>query len=861
MKHFEIWKNRGFIIDISESEWLQINLKSKVEFKFCKIYSLNVRDWELVNKEFDKLQKINKLQWIINFIKFEYLVFVAWRDTLQKRKSRVVIDIREFNVIMKSNIYFMFLQFDIIVFCTNCMYISVINDIKYFHQFLICKQDREKFIFVIHWSQKISNVISFNFKKSFFYAQRQFDAMLKPFKTFAKIYIDDIIIFFHTFEKHFHHFEKIFQLFKNHNVFVLFSKLFFNFSDITFLKQRVSSFGMSIINDKIKTIFALSFPIILKKFDYFLDFTNWLRFNISWYQQRIKFLQKRKTLLNRNLTRNFKQIKESNSVKIINKQAKKALTIKRALKNPTQLKFEFFKNVQSAFKKNTFLIYFSFIKSLFIDVDASKKAGFVVMTYHFKFILNFWTGEKYTDTSSRIDVQSIFFMSKLLNNVEKNYWPMEFKMTVVVWIVKKFRHIIKSAFNIIIIYIDHAVNIFITRQTSFTTSLTNKFNLRLIRVFQYFNTFNIFLKHKAGKNNIVPDAFSHLFRSTLNFFNIKNVFESFYGSFIEIFASNISISSQYTEIFIEIFFNFKQILIDTYQIDFYWFEIFAIAKSEFKNFFKLHFMLKDELFYYRVMSKIDRLCVSKVFLKQIFEQIHDQKHHDEIQWTFNKFINVYIQHVIKHVKIYIKHCSTCNLNKTKRHCSYEELRFFNMSDILFHIISMNFIINMFITNEFDTLLIIIDKFSKWILLISEINIFKTFEWINLVFEQFMSHDWELSISIVFDRDFKFLSFFWRAIWNKLDTDLLTVSAYHQQADGQAKRTNQFVEIALRFHLSTYSKNVHSWHKILSYIQAEMNNVKHVKTDFAPNEFVYEFKIWDSLDFLWDLPSENYFKTR
>ena len=69
---------------------------------------------------------------------------------------------------MEFDIYFMFLQFDIIVFCANCMYINVINDMKYFHQFLVHKQDREKFIFVIHQNQKISNVISFDFKKNFF---------------------------------------------------------------------------------------------------------------------------------------------------------------------------------------------------------------------------------------------------------------------------------------------------------------------------------------------------------------------------------------------------------------------------------------------------------------------------------------------------------------------------------------------------------------------------------------------------------------------------------------------------------------------------------------------------------------------
>ena len=155
---------------------------------------------------------------------------------------------------------------------------------------------------------------------------------------------------------------------------------------------------------------------------------------------------------------------------------------------------------------------------------------------------------------------------------------------------------IESIFNIIIIYIDHAVNIFITRQISFTTSSTNKFNLCLIRIFQYFNIFNIFLKHKVKKNNIVFDAFLYLFKTTLDFFDIKNVLKSFYNFFIEIFALNISVSSHYRKIFMKNFFNFKQVFIDVYQNDFYRFEIFAVAKSEFKNFFKLRFVFKNEFF-------------------------------------------------------------------------------------------------------------------------------------------------------------------------------------------------------------------------------------------------------------------------
>ena len=238
---------------------------------------------------------------------------------------------------------------------------------------------------------------------------------------------------------------------------------------------------MNITKNKIKIIFALSFLMILKKLNYFLNFIDWLCFNISRYFQWIKFLQKRKTLLNKNLTKDFKQVRQMNSTKVVDKQTWKTLTIKRVLKNFIQQEFNSFKDVQSAFEKNTFLVHFSSIKQLFIDVNAFKESGFAIMTYHFKFTSSFFTDEKYINTSSCIDVQSIFFMNKFLNLAKKNYWSIELKMTAVVWIMKKFRHMIKSISQIMIIYIDHVVNIFITRQTSFTTSFTNKLNLCLIQ--------------------------------------------------------------------------------------------------------------------------------------------------------------------------------------------------------------------------------------------------------------------------------------------------------------------------------------------------------------------------------------------
>lgn len=66
-----------------------------------------------------------------------------------------------------------------------------------------------------------------------------------------------------------------------------------------------------------------------------------------------------------------------------------------------------------------------------------------------------------------------------------------------------------------IIYTDHSAAVPISRQTSLTSSSTDKLNLRLIRASSYLSQFNIVVKHKLGKSNVVPDALSRLQQNQL----------------------------------------------------------------------------------------------------------------------------------------------------------------------------------------------------------------------------------------------------------------------------------------------------------------------------------------------------------
>ena len=64
----------------------------------------------------------------------------------------------------------------------------------------------------------------------------------------------------------------------------------------------------------------------------------------------------------------------------------------------------------------------------------------------------------------------------------------------------------------VIIYTDHSAAVPISRQTTLNTTSTNKLNLQLVRASQYLSAFNIELRHKAGKTNVVSDALSRLSR-------------------------------------------------------------------------------------------------------------------------------------------------------------------------------------------------------------------------------------------------------------------------------------------------------------------------------------------------------------
>lgn len=140
-----------------------------------------------------------------------------------------------------------------------------------------------------------------------------------------------------------------------------------------------------------------------------------------------------------------------------------------------------------------------------MDLDASKAYGFGVMIYHVR-------GEPKEGQFKfrREDIEPICFLSKGLTTAESHYWPTELEVACLVWAVKRIRHMIEAARVTTIAITDHSSTTNIVKQTKLSTSCTDRSNLRLIRASTYLSQFDIEVRHKPGKEHLVPDALSRL---------------------------------------------------------------------------------------------------------------------------------------------------------------------------------------------------------------------------------------------------------------------------------------------------------------------------------------------------------------
>ena len=208
-----------------------------------------------------------------------------------------MINIRDLNKFVISNDYSMSLQFDVTNAINDCFYINIMNVVEFFHQWLIKIIDKHKFIVISHRSNEQFNVVMMNYIDNFVYVQRQIDNILKKYRAFARVYVNNIVMFNKTLTKHIDHLRKIFRLFEKMNIAFKSNKIYFDYFIVALLKQKINNLKLTTIKKKLKIISKLKFFIIFKLFEIYFELIEWMKNYVFYYAQLFNSLQMRKILM------------------------------------------------------------------------------------------------------------------------------------------------------------------------------------------------------------------------------------------------------------------------------------------------------------------------------------------------------------------------------------------------------------------------------------------------------------------------------------------------------------------------------------------------------------------------------------
>lgn len=72
--------------------------------------------------------------------------------------------------------------------------------------------------------------------------------------SFAKVYINNVVVYFSILKEHLRYLNKIFNFFKQINIVIKLGKIFLNYSIIALLDKKINSLEFIIVENKLATI-------------------------------------------------------------------------------------------------------------------------------------------------------------------------------------------------------------------------------------------------------------------------------------------------------------------------------------------------------------------------------------------------------------------------------------------------------------------------------------------------------------------------------------------------------------------------------------------------------------------------------
>ena len=183
------------------------------------------------------------------------------------------------------------------------------------------------------------------------------------------------------------------------------------------------------------------------------------------------------------------------------------------------------------------------------------------------------------------------------------------------------------------------------------------------------------------------------------------------------------------------------------------------------------------------------------------------------------------------VELYVRTCLVCQQDKTERKKTAGTLEPLPIPGRPWESVSMDFINGLPKVKEFTSIMVIVDRFSKYGTFIPAPKGCSAGVAADLFFKNVVKL-WGLPLDIVSDRDTRFTGRFWTALFEMMGSQLKFSTANHPQTDGQTERVNALLEEYLRHYVTANQQN---WVDLLDVAQFSFNLKQSSATGQSPFE--------------------------
>ncbi|XP_044481390.1 uncharacterized protein LOC123207965 [Mangifera indica] len=183
------------------------------------------------------------------------------------------------------------------------------------------------------------------------------------------------------------------------------------------------------------------------------------------------------------------------------------------------------------------------------------------------------------------------------------------------------------------------------------------------------------------------------------------------------------------------------------------------------------------------------------------------------------------------VELYVRTCLVCQLDKTERQKQAGLLQPLPIPERPWESVSMDFVSGFPKVDGKGSVLVVVDRFSKYAVFIAAPQTCQAHTAAELFFRHVVKI-FGLPRDIISDRDARFTGKFWTSLFKMMGFELKFSTANHPQTDGQTERVNALLEEYLRHYITASQRN---WVELLDIAQFSYNVHKSSSTGMSPAE--------------------------